>query len=96
MSSVDTRGMMIDMDSDERCDLTELITTQCAHCRAPVRHPRFIEALFDTPGDDDDTIVATFPAQYSGRCADCDSRFSGGDWISRTAGGDYLCSGCVT
>lgn len=83
----------IPMDSPERCGLTELVKDQCAHCRPP--RPEFTEALFDTPREDDDAIVATFPARFGGRCAECDGFFESGDWISRTGSGDYLCSDCA-
>lgn len=80
---------------DERCELTDLITAQCAHCRTPSK-PVFTEALFTVPKDDGNEPVATFPARYAGRCADCDGFFEAGDWISRTGQGEYICDECGT
>jgi hypothetical protein len=91
-----TRDGVTPMDSEERCELTELIKAQCAHCRTPPR-PRFVEALFDTPGnDDEDAVVAIFTARFDGRCARCDGFFYSGDWISRTAAGNYWCPECTS
>lgn len=90
---MDTRDAHVPMDSPERCQLTELIKSQCAHCRPPA--PTFTEALFVTSNDDEDAIIATFPARWDGRCAQCDSFFESGDWVSRTRTGNYLCSECV-
>lgn len=89
---MDTRDGIVPMNSPQRCELTELIKTQCAHCRP--RAPRFREPLFDDPFEHD--VVATFVAQYSGRCEECDGLFEVGDWISRTGTGDYLCRDCAT
>lgn len=89
----------IPMDSPERCERTELIKTQCGHCQ-PAR-TQFVEVAapeflgFDMPGGDDDTIVATFPARFGGRCGRCDGFFDAGDWIARTSSGDYLCPDCT-
>ena len=90
---MDARHDIVPMDSPERCPRTELIRTQCAHCRPP--QLTFVEALFDPPGDEDDVITATFPAQFGGRCMQCDGFFESGEWISRTGTGDYMCSDCA-
>jgi hypothetical protein len=84
------------MDNPERCPLTELIKSQCAHCRVPPPLPSFAEAPFDIPGDEEDAVVAIFPAQFEGgRCALCDGYFDCGDMISRTASGEYWCAECT-
>lgn len=86
----------VPMDSDERCFLTELIKTQCAHCRQPSR-PVFAEALFTTPDsdDEDNDVVATFHARYPGWCAACERAIHEGDWIARLGSGAYVCDGCA-
>jgi hypothetical protein len=85
------------LDDTERCK-HELITQQCGYCRTPPP-PSFVEALFDEPGgydtEDDDSLVASFPAGFGGRCAQCDGFFEIGEWISRTRAGDYWCSECA-
>lgn len=86
-----TRDDRIPMDSPERCPHTELIKTQCAHCRVPPP-PEFVEAPFDAPGDN---IAVTFRARYAGQCIECDGFFECDDWISRTATGDYVCMECT-
>lgn len=83
----------VPLDSPERCALTELIKTQCAHCRP--KPPPFQPAQFDDPGDDYDAASTTFQAKYSGRCELCDGLFHVGDWISRTSDGDYICCDCL-
>jgi hypothetical protein len=88
---MDIHDGTVPMGSPERCELTELIKSQCAHCRPQA--PRFREALFDDPFSDDDT--ATFQARYSGRCEQCDGLFEVGDWIARTGDSDYLCQDCT-
>lgn len=82
---------IVPLDSSERCPLTELIKTQCAHCRPPAA-PVFAHALFDSPGDTGPGPI--FAAQYAGRCGRCDGFFEEHDWICRTGTGDYICEEC--
>lgn len=87
----------IPMDSPLRCRQTDLIKTQCGHCRPP--RPQFVEVAapsflgYDAPGDD--SIVATFTARFAGRCGHCDEVYGSGDHIARAASGDYLCTDCA-
>ena len=93
----DTRDGAVPLGSPERCELTELIKTQCGHCRGPKR-PRFVEPLFDPPAIDEyheEEIISSFPARYSGWCARCCGKIQPGDWVSRTTGNSYLCSECA-
>lgn len=87
-----TRDDRAAMGGEERC-IHELIRQHCGYCRTPPP-PRFMEALFDTPGDED-VIPASFPARFGGLCAQCDDYFEEGDWISRTSSGDYVCLDCA-
>jgi hypothetical protein len=98
MAAVRTRSEVIPVDSEERCELTELIKTQCAHCRAPRRphQPQFVEAVFAPTPDKDDVIVATFQAQWPGKCAECGDYFPRNATVSRTRAGDLLHVDCAT
>lgn len=97
MTAMRDRKEVSAVDSEERCELTELIKTQCAHCRSPRRPsvPQFVEAVFASTPDVDDVVVATFQAQYPGKCADCGDYFPRGATISRTRAGDLLHVDCA-
>lgn len=67
-----------------RCELTELLVDQCAHCRpAPVPEPS--EATSYGPW-----ILAV----YGGECADCDDQIWPGDAIRSDGEGGWLCETC--
>lgn len=74
----------IPMDSSERCPLTELIKSQCAHCRRRPHAPMFMEAPPPEPT----------PA-FGWACAACETPFEEGDEIFRTAHGARLCTDCA-
>jgi len=61
---------------DARCDVTELLVTQCAHCRRtpdqPQPHPARV-------------LGQQWRAAYPGKCLACGAHFAPGDWIGRTA-----------
>lgn len=66
-----------------RCDLTDLIKDQCAHCRnvpdpTPKRRP----------------MATVFPASYSGDCAGCGSSFDEGEQIRSDGEGGWLAECC--
>lgn len=67
----------------ERCEITDLLAEQCAHCRKlPDPLPR--------------QIGQPFTAAYAGRCVDCDTRFEPGDSIRRDlADGAYVGPCCA-
>lgn len=68
-----------------RCDLTDLLTDQCAHCRG-----HDLTAASDVPA-----VHHTIAAQYPGRCAaDPDHSIDEGDLIGRTDDG-WVCPACV-
>jgi hypothetical protein len=69
-----------------RCDLTELLTEDCAHCRPSD----------DLPGDDP-RIVAVWTARYDWYdwCDWCDDRIAPGDRIGRDEHGSYVCGRCL-
>lgn len=54
----------------ERCDVTDLLAEQCAHCRK----------LPDPPLRE---LGRPFPAEYDGRCIDCGDWFTAGATIRR-------------
>lgn len=57
----------------ERCELTELLVDQCAHCRGvddlPALPPKWSGPL------------TWIPAQFPGRCSGCGEPINPGDWI---------------
>lgn len=66
-----------------RCDLTDLLVDQCAHCLAHLGPPR-----------EDVHVYHTMRATFPGRCAlDPDHRIEEGAWIGRTEDG-WACAGC--
>lgn len=71
-----------------RCDLTDLLETDCAHCRK----------LPDPGLDHDRTEVegAWFEARYDGRCVNCGTEVLGesGQMIRRVVAGGYLGECC--
>ncbi len=70
----------------ERCPVTELIVTGCAHCRGlnPERHtqPRKPASW------------PAFPARFGGHCSGCGERFEPGTRIRPDGQGGYLADCC--
>lgn len=62
--------------SDDLCELTEMPTAWCAHCRKQ-----------DLPAPDP---LRYFPARFDGRCALCFKDIEVGDEIASTEDG-YIC-----
>jgi hypothetical protein len=61
--------------ADQRCDITDLINSQCAHCRRlPDPTPR--------------TLGRPFRADYPGHCRDCAEPYAAGDRIRRISDDD--------
>lgn len=71
--------------SEIRCSVTELITSQCAHCR-PTPEPD----PFDEPSD----RGPWFHASYRGECAECGDEFEAGDLIRADGNGGYVADCC--
>lgn len=66
----------------DRCSLTELLVTDCAHCRGhqdPPREPATAE------------LGPWFTARFDGRCSACDNTTYEGDQIRADGFGGYLC-----
>lgn len=83
--------------SEVRC-VHELIEAHCGYCgKASRRRPTFVEPAppVDDAADWDVDIVATFPADFDGRCAWCDQSFTRGAWIAKTSNGKYVCPECM-
>lgn len=97
MSNVAARRKVDPVTDEKRCELTELYKTECAHCRTPRRAPLplFVEPTLNAVVDDDDFVVATFSAQYPGRCIECGVYFPRGSWVSRTRDGEMLHQDCA-
>lgn len=82
----------------ERCDLTELLVDQCAHCLGHTNpiveaaQPRHYAVDVENPP----TTTAVFPS----RCPDCNEPIRVGDQITLTGGtggssGSWVCEGCA-
>jgi hypothetical protein len=79
--------------TDERCERTELIVTQCAHCLGhtdPVA-----DALAGEPARhvEDPEVPVRIPAQFPGRCPDCGEHIHIGDTIVRRSNA-WCCTEC--
>jgi hypothetical protein len=64
---------------EPRCDVTELIVDQCAHCRR----------LPDLPAEG-----AAYVARYQSVCGGCGEVIHRGDRVVADGTGDYVCTGC--
>lgn len=71
----------------QRCDLSDLPTSQCA-CRIH-RSPSG-----SGPESKSDNYGPWFEARWSVRCADCAKRYYRGDKICSDGAGGYLCEPC--
>lgn len=70
----------------ERCDLTELPVTDCAHCRDHTEETKDRASV---------TVGQPFTANHPGRCGGCDEPIHVGDEIARAAeSSGYLCKEC--
>ena len=67
----------------QRCDLTDLLVAQCAHCCGHT-----------LPTDQPADLGPTFTARYAGICAGCGDQFDAGDQIRADGAGGYLCDDC--
>lgn len=66
-----------------RCDLTDLLVEQCAHCQGHGQPTR-------------SSVVFTMTARRDGRCGSCDGRIvEGVTTIGKTDDGDWICSVCI-
>jgi hypothetical protein len=74
-------------EAGERCERTELLTTECSHCRGLDRQPAPARRPGNGPGP-------WFPAAYPGRCSQCATSFDPGDRIRAAGGGGYLAECC--
>lgn len=66
----------------ERCDITELLVTECAHCRK-----------LPDPPEQRGERGPWFTARYVGDCS-CGTVFIPGDQIRADGEGGYLCDVC--
>lgn len=77
-----------------RCEITELLVAQCAHCVAPnVPTP---PDPFDEPAEParSDDWFPWFWARFPGGCAGCGLHFEAGDRIRANGDGGYLAECC--
>jgi hypothetical protein len=77
-------GWLVTPAPASRCTLTELLTTECAHCR-PKPPP--------TPAERRN-LGPWFAASYGGACSECGAEFAPGDLIRADGGGGWLASCC--
>ena len=78
-----------------RCDLTELLVEQCAHCRLPHAPilPEPSDDQFDEPAE---KVGPWFPARWWGECSGCGERFEKYALIRGDGMGGWLAQCCVT
>lgn len=69
---------------NDRCDFTDLLADQCAHCRKATGEP-----------EHDPEITATWEARYPGRCDWCDGRIQPGERMGRDEHDSYVCERCL-
>lgn len=71
--------------TEERCAISDLVVSQCAHCRPPAPEPPLDRAKFG-------------PWFEAGHDSDCDGTCGGeiqaGDMIRSDGEGGWLCTGC--
>lgn len=70
---------------ESRCEVTELLVSQCGHCTGRTGD--------EGTGEKRD-LGPWFGARYAGKCADCGERFGMQDRIRADGEGGYLCAGC--
>jgi hypothetical protein len=69
--------------AEPRCELTDLLVSQCGHCRPPAEPP---------PPELD--VGPWFAAGYPGRCSLGEETIREGDRIRADGEGGYLCRAC--
>jgi hypothetical protein len=69
--------------AEARCDVTELLVSQCAHCRKT-----------PTPKSTPATYGPRFDARWSGFCSCCGDEFASGEQIRADGCGGYLAECC--
>lgn len=79
--------------TDERCERTDLITTQCAHCLGHTDPTA--DAVATTPITDVEgpKVPILITANFAGRCPDCGEFIHIGDTIVRRSTG-WCCTEC--
>lgn len=70
----------------QRCELTELLVSDCAHCRGLPDPEQAAEA--------DGELGPWFTAGLPGACSGCGGRIYPGDRIRATGDGGYLAQCC--
>lgn len=71
------------MNAELRCELTELLVDQCAHCRDladPAEEQRLMRQRLATQG--------WIPADYPGKCGTCGDDYPPGTMIRKPRWGD--------
>jgi hypothetical protein len=74
--------------SEQRCTITELYVSQCAHCIEARTQP--------APAAVHRDLGPWFTAAYDGDCADCCGAIEPGDRIRADGDGGWLCEDCGT
>lgn len=76
---------------EARCEKTDLLVSQCAHCRpAPVVR----EVPFGGVPKIGSNVMIRFTAKFEGQCGECGTHLSAGGEIGRSVDGTYLCRDC--
>lgn len=90
------------MSGEERCELTELIKSQCEHCVAAARvkpvDPDAVTATFNfrSPASRflENSSGPWFPANYQGECSECGLHFYEGEIIQADGAGGWRLKEC--
>ena len=78
----------------DRCEKTELLRRDCAHCRP--KQPRQPRRQAEASPPPRPRRPSFFEARYGGHCTRCDDEIIPGDSITRnTEGYGYLCQTCA-
>lgn len=72
-----------------RCEVTDLLVEQCAHCTVP--HKPIPPDPFTAPAS---KLGRWFTSEYPGECSGCGDRFDGGDRIRSDGEGGWLAGCC--
>jgi hypothetical protein len=85
--------------TEERCERTELIVSQCAHCLGHTE-PVVDEVELDGRKRADATFGPVVEARFPGRCPWCDETIRAGELIAKVETGansapQWVCAGCA-
>jgi hypothetical protein len=81
--------------TDLRCDLTDLLTSSCSHCRGLDDQRKGVRMSHAPGGTQEPTVGARFEARYGGRCPACDDAIRADDTVGYLDD-EVCCESCYT